>query len=191
MDYKKHYNLLIDRATTRLFEGYTEQHHIIPRCMGGGNESDNLVKLTAEEHYVAHQLLIKIYPNNHKLIYAANMMTLNSHGQRINNRLYGWMKKQLSATISQSNKTRTVSIETRRKKSLSMKGKNTSPLTIEHKRKLSAARMGKKHSSDTKKKISDSSVGKSGFWTGKKRGPMSEEQKQKISITLKTRNNGV
>lgn len=40
---------------------YVEQHHIIPRSEGGLDEPDNLVNLTAREHYIAHLLLAKIY----------------------------------------------------------------------------------------------------------------------------------
>lgn len=39
---------------------YYEKHHIIPKALGGTNESSNLVKLTAKEHYVAHLLLMKM-----------------------------------------------------------------------------------------------------------------------------------
>lgn len=40
---------------------YAEKHHIIPKSEGGLDEPDNLVNLTAREHYVAHLLLAKIY----------------------------------------------------------------------------------------------------------------------------------
>jgi len=41
--------------------GYTEKHHIVPRCMGGGNEAGNIVRLTPEDHYFAHLLLAKAH----------------------------------------------------------------------------------------------------------------------------------
>lgn len=68
MNYKKHYDLPITRGKNRMLEGYVERHHIIPRCMGGTDDLENLVDLTPEEHYVAHQLLVKMNPTNHKLI---------------------------------------------------------------------------------------------------------------------------
>jgi hypothetical protein len=43
MDYNKHYTLLIDRARPRIKidgEKY-ELHHILPRCLGGGNRKIN------------------------------------------------------------------------------------------------------------------------------------------------------
>jgi hypothetical protein len=38
--------------------------------MGGGNEKENLVKLTAREHFICHWLLCRIYPKNRKLGHA-------------------------------------------------------------------------------------------------------------------------
>lgn len=71
-----------------------EIHHILPRCMGGVDDKTNLVKLTPEEHYLAHLLLVKIYPDSRELIYAAKMMTVSSLSQRRSNKLYGWLKRR-------------------------------------------------------------------------------------------------
>ena len=87
MNYTKHYTILIDRARQRqLIDSCKEQHHIIPKCMGGSDSSKNLVYLTPEEHYLAHQLLVKIYPNEDGLVYAALMMCV---GHSRNNKKYG------------------------------------------------------------------------------------------------------
>jgi hypothetical protein len=94
MDYKKHYDLLIERAKTRQLTGYVERHHIVPRCVGGTDEKSNLVELTPEEHYVAHQLLVKMYPENDSLVYAANKMTVSSKTVKRNNKRYGWLKRR-------------------------------------------------------------------------------------------------
>ncbi len=96
MNYNKHYDLLINRANTReTIDLYTEKHHIIPRCMGGNNNENNIVKLTPEEHYIAHQLLVKMFPTNPGLILAATMMAVSSkYNDRINNRLYGWLRRK-------------------------------------------------------------------------------------------------
>lgn len=40
---------------------YCESHHIIPKSEGGDNSAENLVNLTAREHYIAHLLLARIY----------------------------------------------------------------------------------------------------------------------------------
>lgn len=96
MNYKKHYNALINKAKNRILDGYYEIHHIVPRCLGGDDNPENLIKLTPEEHYVAHQLLVKIYPNEPKLIYAAYAMILNSKNTKRNNKIYGWIRRKLS-----------------------------------------------------------------------------------------------
>jgi len=100
MNYKKQYFLLIEKANNRVLEGYAETHHIIPRCMGGSDEPDNLVELTPEEHYVAHQLLVKMYPGNHSLAMAAQMMIPN----RPSNKMYGWLKRKFAEAMSESQK---------------------------------------------------------------------------------------
>lgn len=61
MDYSRIYNQLIAAARMQPPTGYTETHHVIPRCMGGLNEPSNLVQLTAKQHFVAHHLLFKIH----------------------------------------------------------------------------------------------------------------------------------
>lgn len=98
MDYKKIYQQLIDRARVRNTLDYKETHHIIPKCLGGTDDPSNLVDLTPEEHYVAHQLLVKIHSDNGKLLYAAVMMCSN----RINNKLYGWLRRKLSNNQSKA-----------------------------------------------------------------------------------------
>jgi len=92
MNYNQIYTNLIDRAKNRELLEYSESHHIVPRCLGGTDDKDNLVRLTPEEHYLAHQLLVKINPNEYSLIYAANMMSYTRPG----NKIYGWLKRKHS-----------------------------------------------------------------------------------------------
>jgi hypothetical protein len=83
MNYQRIYNQIIDRAKKRELEGYKERHHIIPKCMGGSNKKENLVELTAREHYICHLLLCRIHPNSQKLIYAlTSMIFLNNSKQQ-------------------------------------------------------------------------------------------------------------
>ena len=87
-DYKKHYKALVGRAASRIKQGYTERHHITPKCLGGDECPDNLVELTAREHYIAHLMLVKIHTGNSKLVFAAHMMTIDRYGRRIGNSLF-------------------------------------------------------------------------------------------------------
>lgn len=97
MDYEKHYTVLIERAKNRILDTnvYFEKHHITPKCLGGTNAQDNIVRLFPEEHYIAHQLLVKMNPTNLKLIYALNIMsTSTKYVSRQNNKRYGWARKK-------------------------------------------------------------------------------------------------
>jgi hypothetical protein len=96
MNYENIYDKLIEKALARKLEDYSELHHIIPKCIGGSNEKYNLVELTPEEHYLAHLLLVKIYPSNVKLIFAAHNM---SRG-RSTNKLYGWLRRKHALAMS-------------------------------------------------------------------------------------------
>ena len=99
MDYQRAYQHLCERGKNRFIESFTEQHHIIPRCIGGKDTKENLVRLTPEEHYVAHQLLVKMYPKNRSLIYAAWMMRCG----RKNNKMYGWIRRKVSEDMKKNN----------------------------------------------------------------------------------------
>lgn len=96
MNYQKTYDALIERARRRDLGGYVERHHIVPRCLGGGNECANIVSLTPEEHYVAHQLLVKLNPGNNDLRMAVYFMTVATDRVVRNNRLYGWVRRLYS-----------------------------------------------------------------------------------------------
>lgn len=66
--------------------------------MGGSDEKDNLVYLTAKAHYVAHHLLHKGYPENKKLASAFGMMLCGGDHQnrRFTPRMYDSARKAIS-----------------------------------------------------------------------------------------------
>jgi hypothetical protein len=63
VDYMRIYREFIaDRKVIEpTLTGYSERHHILPRSLGGSNDPENLIRLTAEDHYFAHCCLAKIY----------------------------------------------------------------------------------------------------------------------------------
>lgn len=71
-------NILNTRGRFACGEEYYERHHIVPRCMNGGNEDDNLIDLYAREHYEAHKLLARENPDNEKLAFAWWIMSTKS-----------------------------------------------------------------------------------------------------------------
>lgn len=107
MDYKKIYKDLIENAKNRKKHSedeYYEIHHIIPKCMGGSNHRDNLVKLTAREHFVAHALLVKCYPNHFGVANAMFWMKADRLGKRyFNSHLYELLKKKTNHLRSGKN----------------------------------------------------------------------------------------
>lgn len=68
-------NILDKRGRFGCGDEYHEHHHIIPRCMGGNDDEENIIDLFAKEHFEAHRLLALEYPDNDKLQYAWGMMS--------------------------------------------------------------------------------------------------------------------
>ena len=102
MNYKSIYDSLIKRAQGRALTSYKERHHIVPKCMNGTDDDDNLVNLTPEEHYLAHQLLVKIYPGHSGLSFAALTMSQSTEYIKRNNKQYGWLRREHAKNISAS-----------------------------------------------------------------------------------------
>ena len=99
MDYKKIHDAIIERARTRTIIGYKERHHIIPKCMGGTNNKENLVDLSAREHFIIHKLLCEIYPKHHGLLKGYYMMAMVKQSERkivISMREYEYLKSEYS-----------------------------------------------------------------------------------------------
>lgn len=149
MNYQKIYNDLISRAQAREpLSEYKETHHIIPRCMGGSDDKENLVELTGREHFIAHWILCKIYDTpGLKKAFGLMCLTGKNRSYKISSQLYELGRRRLSeAAIG-----REVSIETREKISRALKGRK---FTKEH-----LARMRKPKTEEAKKNIAAAKVG--------------------------------
>lgn len=131
MNYTAIYNKLM--AMQPADASYTEKHHIIPRCLGGDDSPSNIVRLTPEAHYLAHQLLVKMHPDHHGLKYAAIRMTT---GKNRSNKLYGWLRRAYAESKT---------------------GRKNTP---EHVEKVAAFHRGRKRSDETRRKIAASKLGK-------------------------------
>lgn len=102
MNYDRIYNNIINRRRQEVFSGYTEKHHILPRSLGGTDTAENLIDLSAREHFLCHYLLVKMQKPDtisyYKMLNAFIMMKAESTGQKryINNRIYEKLKIQYS-----------------------------------------------------------------------------------------------
>lgn len=50
MNYKLIYDNLIKKRQTEPYDDFGEFHHIIPKCMGGNDLPENIIKLSIREH---------------------------------------------------------------------------------------------------------------------------------------------
>lgn len=106
MNYRKIYETIINTRKLQLPDGYTETHHIIPKSLGGSDTVDNLIKLTAKEHFICHLLLTKMYPKGsneyYKMCTAFLMMLVQTNKQQryITSRKYESLKKEFANRMS-------------------------------------------------------------------------------------------
>lgn len=189
MSYKEFIdNILTTRGRFACGDEYKERHHIIPKCMGGTNDKDNLIDLYAREHFEAHRLLALENPNVRGLTYAWWCMC-NVKGNDKQNRYiptaneYEEVRKIHSKNVSAMFLGKPKSEKHKKKLSenhANFKGENHprygTHLSEEHKRKLSdfaKTRIGDKNpnygkhtlkghklSDETKKKISKANKGR-------------------------------
>lgn len=108
--YTKFYNSIVLRAQTRLIDEYFERHHIIPKSLGGSNDKNNLVKLTAREHFICHLLLTKMTTGSAKKKMTLAVFKMLGKGKRIssytkiNSKIYEKLRIDVSKIISQQKK---------------------------------------------------------------------------------------
>ena len=213
MDYQIIYKQIIEQAKIEnriKHRGiYYENHHIIPKCLNGTNDENNLVLLTAKEHYLCHKLLTYIYKGNKKIGFAYHLMTfMNKRKYSLTSRDYAYArelcsfyssgplseehKNNISKGGKGKNKGKRHSIESKIK--MSNAAKNRSPDTDETKYKKGNARRGKPHTKETieKMKLSEHNISDEGrlkLSAANKGKHRSEETKERIRKTLLGKNN--
>lgn len=168
MNYQNIYDNLINKCVVRNWSKksapcYTEKHHVLPKCLGGTNESTNLVVLSAREHYIAHLLLAKIHGG--KLWYALKVMSNNGESRgvtKITGSMYEKARSKISKLMSAVNTGRVRSDETK-----ALISKNHSKCWL-----------GRKHTEEFKAETSNRQKGSKNHNYGKK---ASEETRAKMS----------
>lgn len=169
-----------------------EVHHIIPQSLGGGDDRENLVKLSGHDHAWCHWLLTKMTEGEDraKMVYAFNMMGVyGEHMEREKSyaivRAYEKNRLEWSKTHSEKMKNQFVNGRTAWNRGLKLddekykkggrsnKGRMLAPEVAEAKR---LRQIGRKQSQETCEKRRQS-------MTGFVRGPMSDEEKLKRSVS--------
>lgn len=174
MDYASIYDGLIARSRSRRLSGYSEKHHIVPKCIGGESRRRNVVRLTAREHYVAHLLLVKIHKSEPKLAQALWYMT------RCNGSVAG---RDYRVTARSFERARLLAAEAH---SSLMKGKSKSS---DHRLKISAALRLKKNALGVKR-TQEQNAARSVWMRGNKNSAgrvLSAETRRKMSESQKRR----
>ena len=104
--YSKCYYNIIEHRKNNPVNGYVERHHIIPKSLGGSNKKENIVALTAREHFVCHRLLVKMTSGRDKMKMSYAIRCLinqeNKHQQRykISSQTYAAIISITKASIS-------------------------------------------------------------------------------------------
>jgi len=174
--YLNRYNSFIGALKEQTINGYCEIHHIIPRSSGGTDSKDNLIALTARQHFIAHWILWKAYGNN--MARAFFMMSNFGKYGKVNSKVYSNARQDYSKQVSIQMTGKVmppISEETRQKMSKSALGKVVSQETRD---KISASTLGKKRDAEFAKKISEAKKGKT---NGRIGYTQSKETKLKIA----------
>jgi len=177
---KEYYDIIKNNKVLDPKSQYCERHHIIPKSLNGSNKRDNVVCLSAEDHFLCHKLLVKFTTgvDNQKMWSALwRMMNKQSRSQQ---REYTFTEKdyeeaRIKHSIAQSKRMskennpffgKNHSEETKKKMSEAKKGKSYEEIfgdeyasVMREKRKNETT--GKKRSDSTKEKIRQNKLGKS------------------------------
>jgi len=173
----RRYERFIYSLKQQYIEGYCEEHHITPKCFGGTNEKNNLIRLTARQHFVAHHMLWKAYGG--AMSRAFFMMSNFGKYGKVNSAAYAKARGEYSLEVTKQltgKKLPSPSAETRMKQSLAKLGHRLTPKHIENVR---LASIGRVTSVQTKNKISES---KRGIATRARGFTHSDETKLKLRL---------
>lgn len=179
--YTKWYQSLINGALSRKSKVTGEEHHIIPRSLGGADTSENLVLLTAREHFIAHLLLAKAVigvESQYKMLKAVKYMMLIGNerfGLSKNSKKYESTKKAIHAQFSESMskfmKEQHEKFPEKFKKSLESRAKTSVKL-----QGANNGMFGRVHSEESRRRMGEARIGKFGvFKEGKKKMITCEE----------------
>ena len=172
--YWQRYKKLIAYCRARKLKAkYTEMHHIMPKSLGGSDAEQNLIKLSAREHYIAHWILAKCFTkktHKRKMQYAFWAMVTTHKQQR---KLTARQFDRARLIVAKANSSRDYNAEAIEKGITTRKTNNAVWHTEETKAKIGKAN---KHTKKCR--------GKEHYAYGKKR-----KLKTRLKISAKLTNN--
>lgn len=186
--YTKWYYLIIENAKNKDIGGYTEKHHIVPKSLGGNNNKENLVSLTAKEHFICHLLLTKIVDNKNnkvKMVWALWRMC-NGRNYKPTSRSYeAARKKFIKSMTGHPNWMKSQTDKTKEKISKTLKSKLANLSEEEMKKRLlNSFHSPESWTEDRKKNISKATTGKSKTKTEKFYRSKEKTRKQRTERML-------
>ena len=174
--YTQWYANITDRAKNRQLASYTESHHIVPRSLGGSDDADNLVDLTAREHFICHWLLVKMTTGqeHHKMLNALRMMRAeNPNQQRYTTKITARVYENIKQEYSLMQRERIIGEKN------PMWGKTHTP---EAREKIRQKNLGNKLTVEQHARLVANT-------TGKKKPPITDEHRAKLSAAQSGKNN--
>lgn len=133
-----------------LRQAYCERHHIIPKCLDGlpktntWTQHENIIWLTAREHFIAHKLLAQEFPKNRAIVSAWCMMAFPKGKTKRDYEITPEEYETLRLLVSEHNKKNNFGLDEN-----GHPANYGKPMSDEQKAKLSAAKLGKKISKNS------------------------------------------
>lgn len=151
------YQRFIGSLRGQSVDGYGEVHHIVPRSLGGSDDADNLIRLTARQHYIAHWMLARALGGSAARAFFM-MSNFGKYGQ-VNSTTYQIARKEYADRVSEQLKA----------------CPNVPVFTDAHREKLRQAKIGRRLSEETKRRVGEAQRGRK----------LSEETRRRISEAKK------
>ena len=158
----------------------------MPKSLGGSNDKVNIVALTAREHFICHWLLIRIYPESNSLSFAFWTMCNQKNKHQ---------QSRYRPSSRAYEEAKQASIRAQRGVPSGMLGKKHSEETRQKMSESRRRRPSKQHTPETKEKIRQARLGskrsketvekQANAIRGRKKQPHTEETKLKISLARK------
>lgn len=201
MDFNKAYNNLIKQYKNKYIKKfskydtnyiYLEEHHIIPKSLGGSNNKENKILLPARVHFIAHLLLANMYNKGSKEEFMMQRAVIFLSGRSSNSnmiikssRIYKKIKEEYSIEFGKRSKiinSKPKSEEWKRKHSLRITGSGN---PMYGKCGINNPKFGMKYKLDNKCSESQLKLYNSGYINPRKGIKLSNETKLKMSLAKK------